>query len=278
MRSVLAWLTIVPACAAPSASYERSLRAFLRAPTEQQAERAADLRALIVGDALWPGARLAAVHQGQLAGQPLDADVLLDAEAAEFPAAARFLASYRELFDLPARTTTQPALGVVLIVLDDCTQHRDTRADFLATAERPLREQGYYVVPVEVARDLLPRLSDADALQQGRTEPRALRRLADVGIDTCLVIDVRDFWVHEALAVEAARFEVRYQLVATSSGSVRWAQPSAGYYERREPTTAFPDDDETFFYPAGLGPVFADQIDFVRALVRGGLRALPPPR
>ncbi len=266
-------------CSAPSASYERSLRRWLRAPEAERVGRAADLRAMAAEAQVPAGVRLAAVHQSQRADQAIDADAWLDAEAGAFPGAARFLVSYRKLMQLPERPMPDHARGVALVVVVDRTRQPDVVGDLLATVERPLRERGYYVVPVEVALDILPALAGDPAQDQlGSVDPASLRRMAEFGIDTCLTIDILDFWLHEALAVEVVRYEVWYQLVDTATGAVIWRRPATGSYERRESTDAFPREDEPFFYPSSLGPVFADQIDFVRSMTRGLVRTAPRPR
>ncbi len=279
MRWSLWPVFFVIGCSAPSASYERSLRRWLRAPEAARESRAADLRAMAAQTHVTAGVRLAAVHQSRRADQSIDADAWLDAEAGAFPGAARFLASYRKLMQLPERPMPEHGRGVVLVVVVDRTRQPDVLGDLLATVERPLRERGYYVVPVEVADDIVPALEGDQAQGQlGRVDPASLRRMAEFGIDTCLMIDILDFWLHEALAVEVVRYEVWYQLVDTATGEIVWRRPATGSYERRETTEAFPREDEPFFYPGSLGPVFADQIDFVRSMTRGLVRTAPRPR
>lgn len=272
------WLLALASCAAPSARYERSLQSWLRDPVAGRQSRAADLLAIADADAVPSGVRLAAVHHALGLGLEVDADRRLDAEAAAFPSASRFLATYRRLMHLPERAPTTRKGGVVFVMVVERTQQRDVIAAFLATIERPLRARGWYVVPVEIGADVLAMLGgDAERVLEGVAEPAALRQLAECGIDACLFVDVDDFWLHEAMVVEVVRYALDYTMFATATGATMWHRPAIGDYERREPITAFPSDDDTFFYPSSLGAAFSDPIDFVRALNRDILRTVPQP-
>jgi hypothetical protein len=277
-----ALLAVLSACAA-SSSYERSLRAFLDEPEQRRGERLAALLDMSREQPVLPGVRLAAVHHAQRLGAigaaGIDAAALLAAEVGAFPSSGRFVAAYRELAPLPPvrlpdRTSPE---GVVLVVLSDRTRQRRVAADFLATIERPLWDRGWYVVPVEITGDVLAELGDVATLASGVPDRAGLERLHGSGIDACLLVDVRDFWLHEALVVEVARFDVDYLMLSTGTGAERWRRPALGHYERREPLHPFADDDDPFFYPSSLGPAYDDPIDLVRALNRGILRTVPPP-
>lgn len=267
------------ACAAPSDRYQRSLRAYLLEPQSQREERIAALMAMAAEDAPRPGVRLAAAHHAARLGRPLPANLWLDAEALAFPAAAAFLAAYRGLAGLPP-PSVPPAVpsGVVLVSIDERTRQSGVLAEFAATIERPLQEAGWYVVPLEITSDVLEMIGGPAAALRGRpVAPAALRGLVDHGIAACLVVEVRDFWLHEALAVEVVRFDVEYTLIDCAVGEPVWQRTASGRYERQEPIVAFPDEDETFFYPSSLGPSFGDAFAFTRALQADALATVPAP-
>jgi hypothetical protein len=278
MRLYAVWLLTLASCAAPSARYERSLRAWVLDPVAARPARATDLAAMADQADVRSGVRVAAVHHALALGREVDAEQRLDVEAALFPVAARFLATYRRLMGLPERVPPQRDGGVTCVIVVERTGQREVVADFLATVERPLRARGWYVVPVEIGADVLAMVGgDAARLVDGVAEPAGLRRLAECGIDACLFVDIAEFWLHEAMVVEVVRYEVEYTMFATASGQQLWRRAAIGDFERREPITAFPSDDDKFFYPSSLGAAFSDPNDFVRALNTGILRTVPPP-
>ncbi|MEZ5964512.1 MAG: hypothetical protein R3F56_11750 [Planctomycetota bacterium] len=265
-------------CASPSVREEQSVRSYLRAPGDRAEARVVDLRAAIERGSVPPGTRLALVHHASRLGVGVDADGLLTVEAGENPGAASFLAAYRQLVALPERAATTAASRTMLVVLVDHTRQRDVRADFAATVASPLLASGWYVVPPEITSDLLDLIGGPVAgLQAGVIDPAALRVLGERGVVACLVLEVRDFWLHEAVVVETARFDLSYTLFATDSGEILWEHPVDGSYERREPLAPFGAGDDTFFYPSSLGAAFTDAVDFVRAVNRSVLRSVPPP-
>lgn len=268
-------------CAAPWAANERSLRAWLRQPVAERELRAAYLRGeLDAADAPRQGVRLAAAHHALRMQQPAPIAALLDTEAGAFPGASVFLASYRALLQAPTSAAAPaPRDGsVLLVVLADQTKQRDVIADALATAERPLRELGYYVVPADVSAELLDILGGEVApLVVGTPDPAALRRLHELGVDACLIFELGRLWVQESLTVESAQFELSYSLYDTATARLRWQRPVFGSYDRRNPVRGYSEPDETFYYPSSLGPGFADQVDFIRALNGGVLSTVPGP-
>ncbi len=281
MRALLFVTLFAAGCAAPWAANERSLRAWLREPVAERELRAAHLRSeLDAGDAPRQGVRLAAAHHALRMQQPAPITALLDTEAGAFPGASVFLASYRSLLRAPAPAAAPAARdgSVLLVVLADQTKQRDVIADALATAERPLRELGYYVVPADVAGELLDVLgAEVAPLCAGTADPAALRRLHELGVDACLLFELGRLWIHESLTVESAQFELGYSLYDTATARLRWQRPVFGSYDRRNPVRGYSEPDETFFYPSSLGPGFADQVDFIRALNGGVLSTVPPP-
>lgn len=272
-------------CASPSAANEHSLRRWLRDPVAEREARAQHLRREVesTGDTpLRPGVRLAAAHHALRMQQNAPAVAWLDAEAGAHPGASQFLATYRKLMQVSGEPPRAARDGRVLLVLvQEQDTPRDALADALATLERPLRDRGYYVVPLEVSMEFLDLLG-GELRGPGRSvaEPPALRRLHELGVDAVLWFEIGRLWVHASLAVDSAQFELRYSLLDTATGQVRWQRPLIGSYDRRNPVRGYssPDDDETFFYPSSLAPGYSSQLDLIRALCEGAVMSVPEPK
>jgi hypothetical protein len=174
-----------------------------------------------------------------------------------------------------------PAPGVVLVLpVDDAGGSGELSAALLATIGRPLRERGYYVVPIEVGQAMLVQAGHA---VDGAVPDDALPDIGRaVGAEACLQIRVERWEAVWVPTLQSLDYAIGYRLRSTHNGATLWEHRAEGAWSWSG-GPAFIDADRAYDAfltgpPDGGEPFspFEDAVDVARVLQRGVIARLPP--
>lgn len=164
-----------------------------------------------------------------------------------------------------------PGVVVVLPVADD-SGVADLPSALLATIERPLRERGYYVVPIEVGLTLVGDAGYPGGSLVPAGEVATVGRA--IGADASLQISVATWRAVWGGTLQRLDYDIGYRLASSVNGATLWEHRAAGSWSWEGGRT-FTDHDAAYdqFYGVPLQPrdpvsPFTDLIDVTAALQR----------
>lgn len=174
---------------------------------------------------------------------------------------------------------TGPAPSAVLVLppiaVPDASG-QDLRA-FAMGADRALAGRGYRCMPLGAGYDLARRCG---ALEGGRPEPDALRRLRDqVGVDAVMQIEVSVWRPIVEPRLSAASWDVTWRLVSTETGAQVWSQRLQGNwsqpYEAPDHLVRDPMEPQPAVIGGTLRDSFRSEPELVAALHAAACARLP---
>lgn len=174
-----------------------------------------------------------------------------------------------------------PTPNVVLVLpIADVSGVADLPPALLATIERPLRERGYYVVPIEAGLTMIGEAGYPGGTVVPRDDAAGVGR--SIGADGCLQISVAMWRADWDVTLQHLDYEIDYRLSSSVSGTTLWEHRAVGSWSWDGGRT-FTDHDSAYdqFYGAPLPArdsvsPFADLVDVTAALQRTVVGHLTP--